>query len=219
MARYINQRRKTLLKVKRGASAYRQLVAMAQSAHDKLTGNADFATVSPTLVNLQAAIDDLKAAMAPLGIKRNRASKSDLQDCQAKAILLKSYLTALNVNLQNTAFDNEPNDTIAAGVQLSTTGMGLKNKSKRTKKPFGIVRNLHQLAGSSVISWQRPKGLIKGKRPDSYVIKQEGQLVIGSTTATTFDTHVVAGEFKRITVQAVGPNGAGRMAKITVRGV
>lgn len=216
MARYINAPRKTLLRIKQNANGYRKLHGLAISMVAQLTGNADFPTPSPALATVTTAADALRDAMALLGQKRNRGSKSDFADCNQKAQALKTLLGSLISYVQNTAYDNEPNDTRAAGTQLSTSGAGLKLQPRKTKAVLTAVRNLHQVNNknfpmtSNRLSWSRPTGLIKGKRADSYqVVDVDADVVIATTTATNC-TVPASGQVKaRIGVIPVSPAGKG----------
>lgn len=227
MARYINQSRKTLLRVKQGSTRYKQLCNAAQALHTKLTGNADFAVTSPLLATLQTAINNLRAAMIYMGQKRNRPSKVQSADVAGKALALKSLMTSLNVNLQNTAYDNTPDDVTVQRSQLATTGGSIKLFNKKTKATLIQVRNFHQSNNKAYpqtlhrIAWKRPIGLIKGKRPTSYNIWNHSvpggvPRLIATTTATNYIVDLGAVPFLIIGVAPVTSAGEGQQVTIKV---
>ena len=95
--------RKPVISIKLTARMYAALVNLGNRVVASITGNASFATPTPTMTVLQTAITDVENAIAKWGPKTNRGSHADLVDLRLKARLLADMLKSLAQYVQNTA--------------------------------------------------------------------------------------------------------------------
>lgn len=192
MGRAINNPRKGNIRVKINKEGYKKLVQFADTVVLRLTGNASFATPSPTLVAVTAAADDLRAAATFMGLKRNRGSKAEKLDAQEKATTVRSLLTALLKYVIDTALVASGADTPAFTAMIATTGFSMADV--RSLNPHAqiaryVSQNNNKLhPGSELrLKWRKPLGLIKGGKVAGYNIylKDGGVWVIKQTTTKT----------------------------------
>ena len=113
-----------------------QLAAKAAVIIKALTGNANFATTSPTLAVLQAALDALTAALAlPPGQARDAAVTAARDE-------MEGLLQTLAVNLENV--------TDVTEAMLATTGFDLRKARTQTSDPPPIPQNVRlKLTGTT----------------------------------------------------------------------
>jgi hypothetical protein len=175
MGRPINNIRKANIRVKINKAGYRKLIQLANTVVLNLTGNLNFATPIPSLVDVNTGSTNLKNAAAFMGLKRNRGSKADLAAANEAAVALRSLLTSLKQYCINTAVTASPTDTPTQAALLASTGFGFAVTRAITPRSqaatFVRQTNNHRFPGTvGRINWKRPIGLIKGKRVQSYDI-------------------------------------------------
>lgn len=190
MGRPINNIRKAILRIKTSTSAVQKLVQIGETVVLKMTGNANFATPSPTLVNLTAATTDVKLAMAKTNYKRSRGSKADQLDTVQKATTLKNLLLAELDYVANTAIIAEPQAGPAYNAIIASSGFALR--SVRSITPKTQIATMVRQSNTKQyplevhrLDWRRPLGLIKGQPVAGYNISHAG-VIVATTTKTNW---------------------------------
>src|ERR1041385_8769504 len=201
-----------LIRLRLSKYTYAGLSAFSQTIHDGITGNAHYATPSPTMPDFQTAIDDLNTAITAWGPKGNRGSHATLVDLRAKVVIVKTMLTQLAEYVQNL---DPYDDTFWIPV-------GFEAKNPRT--PQGIlqaVQNLHNFishelnAGEVKLKWKKPLNVAVNGNVKMYKVYRNNSpafntaAVIGTPTKTTITDTPPAGTIVYYWVVAVNNAGDG----------
>jgi len=178
--------RKPVISIKLTVRMYKAIVDLAVRVIAALTGNIGYTTPLPPLTSLQTAADDVTAAIAKWGDKKNRGSHSDLLDLQMKARLLLDMLKAESQYVMNTAQATMGLDYVSMGNMIGTSGFGQAN----TPNPQGIlekVQNLHQFLSRQLnrnqvkIKWKRPLNVFtRGNIKEYRVLRAENSTDIST---------------------------------------
>jgi len=183
--------------LKLGPFMYALLIVLGNKVIAALTGNGNF-TPFPTLVALQAAVDDVTAAYAVwVPLVGQRGSSAALKDLRAKSRILYQLLQSEAATVQSQAQVAYGNDYPTMAAVLSTSGFELKN----ARNPQGIlqmVQNLHHFVSRQLplnwtkLKWKRPLNVTSNNNVHDYRIYRNSTpdfataTLIGSTTATSF---------------------------------
>lgn len=223
MGRPINNIRKAGIRIKQNKEGYKRLVALANRVGLSLTGNADFATPSPSIIALAAGSTALKNAAAFMGQKRNRASKAEKLDAQAKATDLRSLLTAELAYVLTTLEAAVLPDSPTFATKLAGSGFAMsdiRSLNPRAQIPTFVRQDNSKLhpGNEGRLNWKKPLGLIKGAKVAGYNIIIGG-VIVQTTTKTNAIIPNVPGVSTNVMIQPFNSRGYGGSFYATVKGL
>lgn len=223
MGRPINNIRKAGIRVKQNREGYMRLVSLAHTVVIKLTGNAAFTTPLPALASVTSAATDLKNAAAFMGGKRNRGSKNEKLDAQAKATNLRNLLTALLNYVVQTALQAAPGDSPLFATLIASSGFAMSDV--RSINPKAQIATFVRQDNSKLhpgnegrLNWKRPLGLIKGGKVAGYNILIGG-VIVQTTTKTNAIIPTVPGVNTDVVIVPFNSRGQGAAFNATVKGI
>lgn len=219
MAKRLSNPVKMLIRMKIGKLAYTLLLALAKSVHSKMTGNAAFATPSPSLATLATATTALESALIGVGTKRNKGSKASVLSARDSATHLRGLLTALVGYVESTLSPTA--DVPLYNATLASAGFSLKSIRSRVPKMKQVTFIQHNNSAKFIptdgrIQWRRPLTLLKGLPVDGFNIYKAGVL-ISTTTAGFFYTNQPLKTESTYTVRPFNARGEGQSMNVTVR--
>lgn len=223
MGRPINNIRKTGIRVKQNREGYMRIVSLAHTVVAKMTANANFATPLPTLASVTASAATLKTAAAFMGGKRNRNSRAEKLDCQAKATDTRNILTALLNYVVQTALSTSAGNTPQFEVLVSSSGFAMSDV--RSINPKAQIATFVRQDNSKLhpgnegrLNWKRPLGLIKGAKVAGYNILVGG-VIVQTTTKTNAIIPTVPGVNTDVVIVPFNSKGQGAAFNATVKGI
>jgi hypothetical protein len=223
MGRPINNIRKGGLRIKINREGYKTIYALSTTVVAKMTGNAEFTTPIPALATITSAGDLLKDAMAFMGQKRNRTSRTNKLDCQLKALTCKNLLDALLNYVIQTALQTAAGDMSAFSNIIVSSGFGMKDV--RSVNPRAQIATFVRQDNSKLhpgnegrLNWKRPLGLIKGAKVAGYNILIGG-VIVQTTTKTSAIIPTVMGVNTDVVIVPFNSRGQGAPFNATVKGI
>ena len=199
---------------------YSALAALGNAVIAGITGNANFATPTPLLADLQTAVDDVTAGIATWGPKANRGSHASLMDLQLKARILSDMLKAEAQYVQITAQAAALTDYDLMANIITSSGFALKTPGS----PQGIlqkVQNFHQFVSRQLnsnevrLSWKKPLNVTTAGNVKQYRVLRASSTdfntaeQVGSITRTNFTDINVTADAVTWTYWVIPCNGAG----------
>ena len=127
-----------------------ELVAYAQSIHDKMNGNANFPTPAPSLADLQTAIDTLAAANAAVDANGGRTEHLN----RTNAVnALKNLLRSMSGYVQATS-DGDGDIILSSGFEVvrRATRIG------KLPAPIDLLAKLTDFHGQVRLNWSPVHG-------------------------------------------------------------
>jgi len=205
------------------AREYAKVINLGNRCVGALTGNGNYPTPAPTLVAVQAALDDCTSAYSTWS--SGEGSKADLADLREKSEILFGLLKALCEYVNNTAILLAGQDFSTLTTVLETSGFNLN----KLKAPIGLleqVKNFHVMVDASLnrnqgkLKWARPNGVRKGD-VKSYALYKSATpnfadaVYVATLTRTDYIvTNVSAAAVTEFYfVAAVNTNGQGAMSE------
>lgn len=218
------QRRNVILRLPANTlSRSRQLLTLARTVVDKMTGNVNFATPSPTLGDITTAADALAIAIQDNGFKFNRGGKANQNILKARTSDLYLLLVQLAAYVQ--AISRNGATTPEQYAIAASSGFAAKNTY--SKKPllqtstYNTPINTRKVAyTSNILKWRKPKGLIKGATVSGYQVFV-GSHQIGTTTKGYFEIPLqeTTQSINAFTIVPFNRNGTGAPFTIYRRGM
>jgi len=212
--------RKPIISIKLTVRLYSKLVDLGTRVISFMTTNPNFATPSPTLADVQTTVDDVVAAIAKWGPKKNRGSHADLVDLQLKARILSDMLKAEAQYVQITAQAAASTDYIAQGNIITSSGFALASIGS----PQGIlqkVQSFHQFISRELnrnqvkLRWKKPLNVANVGNVKQYRVLRSNStdfttaVQVASVTKSTFTDVNTASDAVAWTYWVIPCNGAG----------
>lgn len=232
MGRLVTNTPKPVVRVNVKQSNYRGILNLAQTVHNAILANiAIFATPTPTSVLFQTHITSLRTAIASLGTKFNRGSKTQLDTVKQAAFVVFGDLTQSAFYVQTIVDANDSAEFQAVIIASS----GFAAKSKKSRVPLNqFVTKARQSNSKKYpvtlrrVDWKKPLGNFSGFRPKSYNIYgmttgNAAMALITSTTATNYlapATFTLAGltvPLHTVIIRPVTATGEGNSFRIPVK--
>lgn len=175
---------------------YNLLRTLGQTVVLSMTGNLNFATPSPTLAVLQAAVTALSAAITAWGTVGSRGSHQDLVNLRNAALALYKLLQQEAAYVQNLVDPDA--DQLTQSAFILSSGFQIR----QLPAPQGVlnpVQNLRQFFKSNInlryvaLRWKKPLGLLSAQNVKSYTVYR------GTTANFTDVTTISLATVKRVT--------------------
>lgn len=156
---------------------------------------AIYATPNPALASVTAQVSALKSAIGSGGSKWNRGSKASIELIRAEAESLRALIIALIAYAVNTTVTSDSQQTQSLYNYL-LSGLSRKRPPIASNKSLDNIRGFKiSRVGANFESirfqWKKPKGMIKGKPANLYIISVQDENGIwqkqGQVTKTSFD--------------------------------
>jgi len=190
--------KKSQIAIKLRPNDYKDLVNLGNRVIAALTGNGNFTTPAPSLVNLQAAVDDVSSAMSLwLHPDGNHGSYDDLADLQQKSLTLWLMLRQAADYVQTTTGIAAGSDYATMRSIMSTSGFDLKSEGS-PQGPLEAVADFHHFISRTLapneikLKWKRPLNVSTSTNVKAYRVLKGTTAVfsaaveIAITTKTTF---------------------------------
>lgn len=175
---------------------YQGVADLANSIFANMTGNLNFPSPLPTLINFQAAITALEAAITAWGTVGNRGSHAQLMAVRTASNAVYAMIVQLAGYVMSCV---NPLASYADQASfITTSGFSVKN----TGTPQGVlevVQNLHQVFAANIpihsvkLDWKKPLNLKSPGNVKAYQIARNTTGanpvfadIIGSTTKTNY---------------------------------
>lgn len=212
--------RKPSIKIGVRADNYAALQSLSDKVIQSLTGNLSFPAPSPPVAVLQAAADDLTAAIAAWGPAGMRGARKELFHLRSTAIHMRNLLlkeAAYVMNLVDLSASPEEQARF-----ITSSGFTAK-ESRNLQGVLEAVRNFHQVISPRLngwevkLRWEKPLNVVVNSNVKSYLVfrSETGSFsdaeFLDAVTRTTFtDYNPIRGATNTYFIIAI--NNAGRGA-------